>query len=175
MKIQNIATCCSKTDIKPELSKVYVYTSNDIKYAVATDIYRLAELNLTATENPAVDFIKDGFYTVKEWQLVTSIVNKKKLDFQALESLLYGINAVQERYKGYNYPEYKKIIPQESECETLKISDIQLSRVFLIEMLELIPLDTLKMGEFKQKKDIPCSVIVYKDNTITLLLCPISY
>ena len=173
MKIQNITTYCSKTDIKPELSKVYVYTSNDIKYAVATDSYRLAELNLTAIENTVVDLIKDGFYTAKEWQQVTSIVNKKKLDFQALESLLYGINAVQERYTGYNYPEYKKIIPLESECETLKISDIQLSRVFLIEMLELIPLDTLKMGDFKQKKDIPSGVIVYKDNTITLLIMPI--
>jgi len=173
--IPNIATHCAKTDIKPELAMVYVHTRDGIKYAVATDSYRLAEINLSAIDNMAVEFIKDGYYTAKQWQQIVSISNKKKIDLYALETLLAGIMAVQDRYKSYKYPDYTQVIPKEDTLETVKLDNIQLNREYFIDMMELIPLDIfdiLKMDNFKQKKDAPKTPIIHKSEVITLLIMP---
>ena len=40
---RDVSFCAATTEIKPEISSIYIYTKDDFIYAVATDSYRLAE------------------------------------------------------------------------------------------------------------------------------------
>jgi DNA polymerase-3 subunit beta len=41
--LKEVSFCAATTEIKPEIASVFLYTKNDLIYAVATDSYRLAE------------------------------------------------------------------------------------------------------------------------------------
>ncbi len=41
--LKEVSFCAATTDIKPEISSVYIYTKDEFIYSVATDSYRLAE------------------------------------------------------------------------------------------------------------------------------------
>ncbi len=44
---KEVSFCAATTEIKPEIASLYLYTKNDLIYAVATDSYRLAEKTVT--------------------------------------------------------------------------------------------------------------------------------
>ena len=45
--LREVSFCAATTEIKPEISSVYLFTKNDLIYAVATDSYRLAEKTIS--------------------------------------------------------------------------------------------------------------------------------
>ena len=55
--MKDITSFCDKTEIKPEISLVYVHSSNGNKYAVATDGFRLIEWKIED------DFLKEVITT----------------------------------------------------------------------------------------------------------------
>jgi DNA polymerase III sliding clamp (beta) subunit (PCNA family) len=175
--MKNISTFCSKSDIRSEINKVYVYSDpkrENKRYAVATDSFRLAEIEVADDIQAG---LPEGYYSIKEWTTLCSILNKKKIDYEALLSITNGIKSMQERYNHYTYPEYTAIIPKDEDCETVSLKDICLNKDYFIELLELITVDQfniLNMHNFKQKKGNITSPIVYRGEGYILLILPLN-
>jgi hypothetical protein len=161
--MKDITPFLSTSNIKPELAHIYVHDG----IAVATDSYRLAEIKL---DDFCKENIPNGYYEKKKWQAMCKAYNKKTKDITAFMHAIIENNAVmQEKSKDYNYPDYKQIIPQENTL-TPFTNDMKFNKVFLSDFMELMqhPLHV----DFSLIKTNN-KMIMYQDNTITLLLMKI--
>ena len=73
--MKDITSFCDKTEIKPEISLVYVHSSNGNKYAVATDAFRLIEWKIE--DDFLKEVITDGFYNAKNGNKCVLLIIKK--------------------------------------------------------------------------------------------------
>jgi hypothetical protein len=157
--MQDITPFTSRSNIRPELFRVYVHDG----VAVATDSYRLAEIkfDVFCKEN-----IPAGYYEPKKWQAMSKAYNKKKRDITAFMHAIQENNLHAESREDYIYPDYKQIIPQEKDL-TPFIGGMQFTKQYFNDFMELMrhPLHV----DFSLIKTNG-KMIVYQDDTITLLL-----
>ena len=95
--------------------------------------------------------------------------NKKNQDLKTFADTIKANNAVMNS-KDWSFPEYQKIIPTTpGEFNSL----VKMNKEYFIDFLELMP--DLKFQElnFSQIK-IDGKMIIYKDETLTLLLMQLS-
>lgn len=167
----------SKSTIKPELAHIYVhkgevYGSDDQNlYAVATDSFRLLEIKIT--DPYLLEYAPTGYYTQKEWQTLSTLIGKKKRDIQDIQTLLNNIKAHQDNYKGYNYPQYKQIIPTTDKLDNItSLVDIKVNGDYFIDFIASIPQDKffgVQLNDIKIKKDKRMITFI-KDNTKALVM-----
>lgn len=165
--MKNISIYCSKSQIKTELALVYVHLDPDNKLvAVATDSYRLAVI--TIPEDMA-NWLKPGYYEPKAWETLCKAYNKKTKDIITILNTIAGQEVIQHIYKSYNYPTYTAIIPKEEDLLPFTGSK-SYNKQYFIDMLKLIPETKYKQINFQDLKETAREMLVYKDNTLTLLL-----
>ncbi len=125
------------SDIKPEMSSVYIYTNEDKIYFVASDSFRLAEKSFKNKQNIEIEGILIPYKNIIE---IIKILPIYKNDIK----VIYNKNQISFTFPGFYltsriidgiFPDYRQIIPKESETTVIVLkNDIQnalkLSNVF---------------------------------------------
>ena len=170
--MKDITSFCDKTEIKPEISLVYVHSSNGNKYAVATDAFRLIEWKIE--DDFLKEVITDGFYNAKKWKQMCTAYNKNNRDLKTFSDLLK--ENISTTNQDYNYPDYVQIIP-DIVPENIKDfnSSVCVNDKKFIDFINLIPKDIhgrLKFWDIKIGTKNGKEMIFYWDDTLKILLMP---
>ncbi len=161
--MKDITTYCAKSDIKPVLTKVYVHTKNDEKFAVATDAFRLIEWKIT--DDFLIEYIHDGFYDAKKWKEMCKAYNKKSKDLVTFANTIKENAVVNENFKE-DFPNYEQLIPGKTKSfDGTMVFNLQ----YLKEFLDLIPLNKFQSVDFLFIKQTD-RMIIYKDDNIVNIL-----
>ena len=114
--VQSVMYAAAHTDIKPEISSVYIYSDGNELVFVSTDSFRLAEKRIVV-EN--IGDFPGVIFPIKNVQEFIRVFSKEDGEF----SVLVGENQISfeteslyfvSRVVDGNYPNYQQIIPAES-------------------------------------------------------------
>lgn len=164
--MKDITTFCLKTDIKPQLQKVYVYEKDGKKFAVATDTFRLVEWEIK--DDFLKEYITPMYYDQKLWKEMCKAYNKKNRDIRAFSNALRSNEVINKNFD-YQYPDY--LILLENETKDFDNS-VKVNQEYLFDFLNLVPKNKYNTLDFSEIK-LTDKMIVYKDNDIKLILMQI--
>jgi len=168
MELKDITNYASKSTIKPELNAIFVkHIEGGIVY-VATDSFRLVEV--TCLDESIQGLMREGFYTLPQWKLLVKATKGKKIDYAMIKMIGSSVDPLAES----TYPEYQTLY-KGMELVTANFTDQKYNAQYFSEFLTLIPTDkfnNFNFADLKQIKDKNNSVLIYKDETITILLMP---
>lgn len=102
------------SDIKPEISSVYIYSDGDYLYFVATDSFRLAEKRVTLAGNKGIESMIVPFRNVSE---IIRVLDNYSKDVQILNdgnqvSIYTDDFFLTSRIIDGVYPDYRQIMPK---------------------------------------------------------------
>lgn len=149
--LRSVSFCAASSDIKPEISSVYIYTKENQMIAVATDSYRLAEKKINTNNQENIEII----IPIKNVANIISVFDSNESDL-TIESYLDGIiisnqdTFLATRVISGNFPDYKQLFPKEftTTVEVKKddlIQSLQLTTYISINYsFSLFTLDLLK-------------------------------
>ncbi len=132
--VRSVVYSASLSDIKPEISSVYIYSENNEIVFVATDSFRLAEKRIVVEGANTIPGIIVPIKNIQECiKIFTGITDTTKL-FIGKNQLSIQSNNIYftSRIVDGNYPDYKQIIPQES------LTDVVILKDELIQSLRLV-------------------------------------
>ncbi len=135
--IKSVYYSSSVSDIKPEISSVYIYTNDDNLIFVSTDSFRLAEKKIRVKGIPEVSGIIIPFKNIPEILRVFGdfggvmkiCFNKNQISFSS------GNVYLTSRVIDGVFPDYKQIIPKEFKTEAVILKQdlmnaLKLSNIF---------------------------------------------
>jgi len=178
MKIYDITKIASQSEIKPEINTVFVkHTDKGIIY-VATDSFRLVEIELEDENIKSI--LPEGFYNLKQWALLAKETQKKNPD----ANLMLNISPMQNK-DSWHYPGYANIIPKEVDNNTQLLTELNIHLVSdSFKILEKITkktwFDLLKKIKQSQNKNLDSKMMYLKTwaddgkSEITFLLISLS-
>ena len=125
--LREVSFCSATTDIKPEISSVFVYTKDSSIYSVATDSYRLAEKTIP-NENDL-----DFSFLVPEKHIgeILQIINEEEGDLilsrsQNIISFTGNTLTLSIHTITGHFPDYRQLFPKEfTTTVTLLKDDLQ--------------------------------------------------
>lgn len=135
--IKSVYYCSAVSDIKPEISSVYMYSKDSKLYFVSTDSFRLAEKSISIPNLPEIPGIMIPYKNIieiikllsdaEDFLTITSSENQISFEipgFYLSSSIING-----------NFPDYRQIIPSEFQTEVVLLKkDLQnalrLSNIF---------------------------------------------
>lgn len=135
--LKSVYYSSSVSDIKPEISSVFIYSNEDDLVFVSTDSFRLAEKKIKLKKIEEVDGLLIPFKNVSEILRIFSEVggslkisfNKNQISFTSQDIYLTSrvIDGV--------FPDYRQIIPKDFETEVVVLkqdllSALKLSNIF---------------------------------------------
>lgn len=112
--IKSVSFCAATTEIKPEISSIYIYTKDKNIISVATDSYRLAEKIINNDNNLDLSIlipqknINDIISILLEEEGNISIYKNEGILTLNINNLSLGINLITG-----NFPDYKQLYPKE--------------------------------------------------------------
>lgn len=128
--LKEVSFCAATTEIKPEISSVYVYTKDENLISVATDSYRLAEKTVALPKGLSLNVlipqkhIADILYIIgeEEGDLEISLY-ESILTLSTGDNLTLCIHTVTGQF-----PDYRQLFPKEfTTTATLSKEDLQKS------------------------------------------------
>jgi DNA polymerase-3 subunit beta len=125
---RSVVFAAAQTDIKPELSSVFIHMRDDHLVFVATDAFRLAEKKVRIKN---LEQFPDILIPAKNLvEILKALPDSKDLiTFTITEnqfSCTVGGVYITSRLTSGNYPDYRMIIPKESTTECIALrSDLQ--------------------------------------------------
>jgi len=135
--IKSVYYSSSVSDIKPEISSVYIYTNNDNLVFVSTDSFRLAEKKIKVKGLPEISGILIPFKNISEILKVFGEIqgvikvcfNKNQISFSS--DNIYLTSRVIDGI----FPDYRQIIPKDSATEVVVLKQdllnaLKLSNIF---------------------------------------------
>lgn len=135
--IKSVYYSASVSDIKQEISSVYVYTNEENLVFVSTDSFRLAEKKIKVKNTPAISGILIPFKNVPE--IIRSLteaetvarveVSKNQISFS------FNATYLTSRIIDGVFPDYRQIIPKEFKTEITMLKQdllnaLKLSNIF---------------------------------------------
>lgn len=132
--LKSVIFCASKSDIKPEISSVYIYKNNDTLVSVATDLYRLAEKTIYINNISEKEF--NVILPQKNILNILPIIEEMNEDI-IIEFYSDGILirdskiSLATRVVNGNFPDYKQLFPKEF------IFEIDLNKQVLLKSLQI--------------------------------------
>ncbi len=130
--LREVSFCSATTDIKPEISSVYVYTKEDSIYAVATDSYRLAEKTIPNTNDLDFSFLVPQKHIGEILQIINdeegdiSISRNQNILTLTGATLTLSIHTVTG-----HFPDYRQLFPKEYTT-TVTLSKEELQKALLL-------------------------------------------
>jgi DNA polymerase-3 subunit beta len=135
--IKSVYYSSSFSDIKPEISSVFIYTNNDNLVFVSTDSFRLAEKKVKTKRLPEISGILIPFKNVSE-------ILKVFGEFQGVIKVCFNKNQISffsdniyltSRVIDGIFPDYRQIIPKDSSTDVVVLKQdllnaLKLSNVF---------------------------------------------
>lgn len=130
--LREVYFCSATTDIKPEISSVFIYTKDNLIYSVATDSYRLAEK--TISNNNDLDF--SFLLPQKHIGEILQIINEEEGDItlsrnQSILTLSGTTLTLSIHTTTGNFPDYKQLFPKEHTI-TVSLSKEELKKALLL-------------------------------------------
>ncbi|MCA9352692.1 DNA polymerase III subunit beta [Patescibacteria group bacterium] len=134
--VRSVVYSASLSDIKPEISSVYIYNENNELVFVSTDSFRLAEKRVVVDTKIDIDGVIIPVKNIQECiKVFTGIIGdvdvtigKNQLSLQS-DSIYFTSRIIDG-----NYPDYKQIIPQESTTEAIVLKDDIITSLRLINV-----------------------------------------
>ena len=130
--LREVSFCSATTDIKPEISSIFIYTKDNLIYSVATDSYRLAEK--TIPNNKDLDF--SFLIPQKHIGEILQILNEEEGDIMLSrnesiltlsgDTLTLSINTITG-----HFPDYRQLFPKEYTTTSL-LSKEELQKALLL-------------------------------------------
>jgi DNA polymerase-3 subunit beta len=135
--IKSVYYSSSVSDIKPEISSVFIYTNNDNLVFVSTDSFRLAEKKIKSKGIPEISGILIPFKNVSEiLKIFGEIQDPIKVCFNKNQISFSSDNIyLTSRVIDGIFPDYRQIIPKEATTETVVLKQdllnaLKLSNIF---------------------------------------------
>lgn len=125
--LREVSFCSATTDIKPEISSIFIYTKDDLLCAVATDSYRLAEKTIANDKGLDFSFLIPQKHVGEILQIINDeegdIALSKNESILSLtgNTLTLSINTIIG-----HFPDYKQLFPKEfTTVVTLSKEELQ--------------------------------------------------
>ena len=135
--IKSVYYSSSVSDIKPEISSVYMYSNEDNLIFVSTDSFRLAEKKIKMKTNEEVSGILIPFKNVSEiLRIFGEIKEEIKICFSKNQISFSAENIyLTSRIIDGVFPDYRQIIPKEAKTEAIVLKQdlfnaLKLSNIF---------------------------------------------
>lgn len=130
--LKEVSFCSATTEIKPEISSVYIYTKNNLIYGVATDSYRLAEKTIQNEKGLDFSFLIPQKHVGEILQIlseeegdITLSSNESILSLSS-PNLTLSIHTVTG-----HFPDYHQLFPKEF-LTTVKLSKQELQKALTL-------------------------------------------
>jgi DNA polymerase-3 subunit beta len=126
--IRSVMYAAAVSDIKPEISSIFMYPDQDQLVFVSTDAFRLAEKKIPVK---GIQQFPEILLPVKNITEIIRILGEYggSLEIKVSENQIAFIHQsvyITSRLTGGNYPNYRQIIPKESKTEIIALkSDVQ--------------------------------------------------
>jgi DNA polymerase-3 subunit beta len=130
--LKEVSFCSAQTDIKPEISSVFIYTKDDLIYSVATDSYRLAEKTIPNEKGLDFSFLIPEKHIGEILQIITDeqgdLLLSKNQGLLSLtgETLTLSIHTITG-----HFPDYRQLFPKEFTT-TVNLSKDDLQKALLL-------------------------------------------
>jgi len=140
--IKSVYWSASTSDVKPEVSSVYVYGDGDNLIHVATDSFRLAERKIKARGAGELSLLLPFRNVPEILRVLSEIPGEITLSFNKNQISFSGENVyLTSRVINGIFPDYRQIIPKESKTEAVLLKD---------ELLNALKLSNVFSGKFNQ-------------------------
>lgn len=111
--LREVSFCSAVTDIKPEISSVFIYTKNNLIYAVATDSFRLAEKTIPNEKDLDFSVLLPQKHTGEILQILQEekdihISKSQNIITLTGETVTLSIHTITG-----NFPDYQQLFPKE--------------------------------------------------------------
>lgn len=112
--IKSVSFCSASTEIKPEISSIFIFSKDDELYSVATDSYRLAEKHINNETNLNISIlipqknIVEIINILQEEEGSVSFYKNEGLITLNVGDLSLAINTILGQF-----PDYKQLFPKE--------------------------------------------------------------
>lgn len=141
--LRSVYYCASVSDIKPEISSVYMYSDSSELVFVSTDSFRLAEKRVLIEDLPEIEGLLLPYKNVIEIMRLLS-------DEDAIVDIRWSENQITFSIPGLfitsrivngNYPNYRMIIPQQFKTEVVVLKQ---------DILNALKISTIFSDKFNQ-------------------------
>lgn len=123
--VSSVYYSASRSDIKPEISSVYIYQDNGMLTFVATDSFRLAEKKISVKNTPEIEGV---LVPVKNIIEIMRLLQNETGETE----LVFGENQISfttqnlyctSRLVDGSFPDYRQIIPKEADTTVTMVLD----------------------------------------------------
>lgn len=134
--VSAVVYSASQSDIKPEISSVYIYTENNELVFVATDSFRLAEKRIVTDNSSDFPGVIVPVKNIQECiKIFTGISEKVKLSISKNQLSITSEDIYfTSRIVDGNYPDYKQIIPSKSTTEVVVLKEDLIKSLRLVNV-----------------------------------------
>ncbi len=132
MLLREVSFCSASTDIKPEISSVYVYTKDNSIYAVATDSYRLAEKTIPNDKDLEFSFLIPQKHIGEILQILSEEEGEIMLSQnQSIITFTGNTLTLSVHTITGHFPDYRQLFPKEYTT-TVTLSKDELQKALLL-------------------------------------------
>jgi DNA polymerase-3 subunit beta len=143
--IRSVYFCAATTDIKPEISSIFMYSDNGQLHFVATDSFRLAEKKIKAKDVPDISKILVPYRNVGDLLRVTdALSNDVRVAFNKNQLSISGSGIYfTTRLIDGAFPDYQLILPKEELTKVVMmkqelLTTLRLSTVFSDKFFQVL-------------------------------------
>ena len=111
--LKDVSFCAATTEIKPEISSVYIYTKDNLIYSVATDSYRLAEKTIPNNSNLNCSLLIPQKHIVDILQIINEEDNELTLSlYESILSISSPNTTLSIHTITGQFPDYRQLFPK---------------------------------------------------------------
>lgn len=132
MLLREVSFCSATTEIKPEISSVYLYTKDTFIYSVATDSYRLAEKKIPNDGELEFSLLLPQKHITE----ILQIIGDEKEDLMlSINESIFSISSPNLTLSIHtitgHFPDYQQLFPKEFTT-TIELSKEELSKALTL-------------------------------------------
>jgi DNA polymerase-3 subunit beta len=143
--IRSVYFCSATTEIKPEISSIFIYTDQDSLNFVATDSFRLAEKKIKVKNIPEISKILIPYKSISDiLRVLDTFSDSVTISFNRNQLSIYGKGIYfTTRLIDGSFPDYRMIVPKEEKTKIVVIkqellSILRLSTIFADKFLQVV-------------------------------------
>ncbi len=162
--IRSVYFCCATTEIKPEISSIFIYTEQENLVFVATDSFRLSEKKIKIKGIPEVSKILIPYKNIADFLRVLDLLQGEVVVSFSKNQISISGDGIYftSRLIDGAFPDYRLIIPKEEKTKVVLmrnelLSTLRLSTVFADKFFQII---------FNVSKSTKSIIIQSKNNDV---------
>lgn len=130
--LREVSFCAATTEIKPEISSVYIYTKDNFIYSVATDSYRLAEKKIPNNNEIECSLLIPQKHITEILQIINEETHDLILSLnESILSITSSNLTLSIHTITGQFPDYQQLFPKEFTT-TIELSKEELSKALTL-------------------------------------------